>query len=289
MVNMDGSDASDEASGAAAPVVAPPVVDTRGRVCLRCGYDLSGLQATGVCPECGTPVAHSLHGNLLLYSAPEFLKKLHRGVFLILAAIIVMFVAMMGAIALEFITAAGVLLPEWEAVADLAGVASSLGIMAGWWLLSEPDPAFIGRDDGGRARRLVRITVAVAASLTLAVFIVEQAAPAGNPASDGLEVAGSIAGLIAVAVHYFASMVYIQWLARRIPDEYVLRRSRLLMWLGPLLYFPGCVILIGPLIGLVLYWNLLDHIRKQLKRIRAEQASMGLATGAGGALGLSSQ
>lgn len=44
------------------------------------------------------------------------------------------------------------------------------------------------------------------------------------------------------------------------------------MWLGPLLATFGLVIIgLGPLIALVLYWNMLDWVRKDLKRIRAER------------------
>jgi len=32
--------------------------------CIQCGYDLSGTAIGGACPECGTPVAESLHPRL---------------------------------------------------------------------------------------------------------------------------------------------------------------------------------------------------------------------------------
>jgi hypothetical protein len=47
--------------------------------CLRCGYNLRGLKIDGLCPECGAPIARSLHGNLLGYSAPEYVAKLQAG------------------------------------------------------------------------------------------------------------------------------------------------------------------------------------------------------------------
>ena len=31
------------------------LVEARGRVCFRCGYDLAGLGDAGQCPECGVP------------------------------------------------------------------------------------------------------------------------------------------------------------------------------------------------------------------------------------------
>lgn len=58
------------------------------RACVSCGYNLKGLAVTGACPECGLSIEKSLRGDLLEYASPEYLAKLHRGVFLILSSII---------------------------------------------------------------------------------------------------------------------------------------------------------------------------------------------------------
>ena len=43
------------------------------------------------------------------------------------------------------------------------------------------------------------------------------------------------------------------------------------MWLGPLLQTVGLLLIgLGPLIALVMYWNMLDVMRKHIKRILAE-------------------
>jgi ribosomal protein S27AE len=39
--------------------------------CRRCGYNLRGLSRDGRCPECGTPIGLSTHGDLLRSSGPE--------------------------------------------------------------------------------------------------------------------------------------------------------------------------------------------------------------------------
>ena len=50
-----------------------------------------------------------------------------------------------------------------------------------------------------------------------------------------------------------------------------------MMWLGPLLFTVGALCIgLGPLVAVVLYWNMLDWVRRDLKRIRAEQAAFGL-------------
>lgn len=40
-------------------------------------------------------------------------------------------------------------------------------------------------------------------------------------------------------------------------------------WLLPVIYVVGAIVVIGPLIALVMYWNLLDRVRKHLKSIEA--------------------
>ena len=52
-------------------------LDDDGRIleddlaCLACGYNLRGLLPDGACPECGTAVGRSTHGNLLRFCDPR--------------------------------------------------------------------------------------------------------------------------------------------------------------------------------------------------------------------------
>ncbi len=85
-------------------------------------------------------------------------------------------------------------------------------------------------------------------------------------------------GLLALgvsAVQFFAAMLYLRWLAPRLPDDEVDAWARRLMWLGPLLVTVGALIVVGPLIAMVLYWNLLDRVRRNLKQIMHRQSSSG--------------
>jgi hypothetical protein len=86
-----------------------------------------------------------------------------------------------------------------------------------------------------------------------------------------LVVVMNLASLAASGLQFFASMIYLRWLAPRLPDDRVFKRAKMLMWLGPLLMTVGAFILIGPLVALVLYYNLLNWVRLDLKRILGEQ------------------
>lgn len=59
-------------------------LDATGRLdqdlpCLRCGYNLRGLAPDGSCPECGTAIGRSAHGDMLRFCDPVWVSKLARG------------------------------------------------------------------------------------------------------------------------------------------------------------------------------------------------------------------
>jgi len=195
-------------------------------------------------------------------------------VFLIQAAIIIQVLLVFLGIALAFSNVAARIAGfhlGWSGISF--GV--SLMSLVGWWWLSSPDPAYSGSNDGSTARKVVRATVIINAAGTFLPLIFGKANPAvlaqGGLAAPGaaLSAAASIASTIAWVVWFFAAMRYLQWLAPRLPNVRVLERAKLMMWLGPVLYTVGMLFCgIGPLVALVLYYNLLDWVRNDLKAIR---------------------
>lgn len=265
-------------TGAAPPTVpGPPVApagnDTAGRTCVVCAYSLHGLAPDGLCPECGTPVAHSIRGNLLKYASPEYLKRLHRGVILIQTGIILgVPVAVASALA---VPGAGA-----ESVAALAGVAVSAVSACGWWLFTELDPGHAATDSGATPRTMIRASVLASIPMAVVSTVADALKPAGSAASasDPLTILSAIANLgllVALTTRYFAAMLYLRWLAGRIPDEKVRTRAKDLMWPGPLVLL---LFVIGLVVVLVLYWRMLTWVRKDLKRIRAENEAARLAS-----------
>jgi hypothetical protein len=67
-------------------------LDAEGRVaddvpCAHCGYNVRTLPADGVCPECAHPVAWSLRGSGLCYVPSAWLRRVNRGVLILLCAL----------------------------------------------------------------------------------------------------------------------------------------------------------------------------------------------------------
>ncbi|MFG0251970.1 MAG: hypothetical protein ACF8NJ_03755 [Phycisphaerales bacterium JB038] len=243
--------------------------------CRQCGYNLRGLTPEGKCPECGTPIERSLRGNLLVYSSPEYLTKLHQGVFLILAAIVaqiiltVLAIVLMAAVGLQGASTAGV-----QLVLNGLGIAVSVASWYGWWLFSSPDPAFVGLERGNAARRVVRVAVMLIAALTIAQTGMSYAVNSGTAVSTLSLALLTLVGLLSLAASatmFFASMLYMRWLTPRIPDPKLFERSKMYMWLLPILVTVGAIACgLGPLVALILYWNHFEFTRRHIKRIRQE-------------------
>lgn len=255
------------------------------RPCLSCGYNLRGLPTSGSCPECGTPVERSLRGNLLLYSSPDYVASLHRGVFLIQAGIITTILSSVTIVGLYFAIDQGLTVidvSDMNLIGMVFTIATGAASVIGWWLLSTPDAAVLGSATGQRPRRIVRIAVIASTAaavlehiLSLAGFAaVQWFSPTGHPL-ELLMMGATLAPWIAYIVWFFAAMHYILWLAPRLPSAKAISSARTLEWVGPVISVFLCVL--GWLIALVMYYNLLDEVRLNLRRIRREQAKAAAA------------
>ena len=233
--------------------------------CKSCGYDLTGLDPFGNCPECALAIERSLTDDRLANASPAYLARLHSGAFWIQTGIVVIilniFVAMGIGMAAQMLGLSNL---AATATVLLGSLVASVMIAAGWWRFTEPDPSFTGRADASTARVWVRAATLGSLGATLLNAGVQT-----FTAAPELVMFTTIVYYVAFVIQYFASMVYLRWLTPRIPNWRAFRRSKTLMWLGPVLAIPGACVLVGPLVALVLYWNMLDWIRKDLKAIRA--------------------
>ena len=205
----------------------PPsgVVDAAGVVaedapCRKCSYNLKGLAVAGRCPECGTPVGVSVHGDLLRYSEPQWLMKLSNGAAFIFWGIL--FGVGLGIVAGVFIVAIG----PWVGI--IVNMLAGLASLYGAWLLTEPDPSGIGEDRYGTSRRIIR--VGVAANLVgYAVNMINLTAVPPPELRTAITIVGVMISLIHV-VGQFAMLRYLEKLSLRIPDERLSRTARTLFW-----------------------------------------------------------
>jgi hypothetical protein len=246
------------------------------RSCIRCGYSLTGLPDSGKCPECATPVADSRRGFLLRFAAQEWLAKVDSGLGLVLNGILLSIVVALLNIAASFAFSGSLAVTVVMAV---MGLATQAMIAYGYFKFSEPDPGYTGIERPDSARQWLRIAVIAGAAIAVVQLLLTITMLLGGGITPGaaggmmivLGILGlvGIAAMIAWAVQFFAAILYVRWLAKRVPDEAMVKKTRLYIWLLPVLATVGALIVIGPLIALVLYWNMLNALRKHVKASRA--------------------
>ncbi len=254
-----------------------------GHTCVSCGYALAGLPVHGKCPECGTDVQRSLRGFLLQYASPEYIGSLHTGLRLVLWGILGK-VVLMVTVFLAGAAASG--LPGFLQVFMPAvmgvDVLVSLVMAVGYWKVSEPDPQLQGMESPVTARVVLRASTVIGAVCTVV------AAPQALVAGTGGGVAGygllaaimglaGLLGTLAWLVQAVAMLTQARFLGRRVPDRKIVDLAGRYRWVLPLisvLFF--CVLFLGPLLAIVLYWNLLDRLRKHVKMIQERGVPAGL-------------
>ncbi len=196
-----------------------PQTITRDVLCVRCGYNLRGLDLAGRCPECNNPIAQSVEGDLLPRADPVWLERLQLGMTVKLWNLVVGF--LVGVVAGILVGAAG--LPGvFVTLVALAGAA--LGLWAAF-LITSQEPRVSMTEDPVSLRRVVR-------GCAVAVVFAQVMQQAGEYAPNGaaLLVIGLALGVGASVVSYFGEFVYLRRFARRIPDARLVRSTTTVMW-----------------------------------------------------------
>ena len=255
-------------------VAAPGLIDAAGNLvseipCRKCGYALRGLNLAGRCPECGSAVGLSIHGDLLRFSDPAWLRTLQRGVRLVIASIAIQFLAVISIIAMS--AARPAMRGDALFLASIIGVVGAVLGFLGGWQLTEPDPSGIGEDRYGTSRRIIRIALAIGIINTLLHFI-ENLSTVPPAVRITLTIVAGVSGLAGLIGH-FAQLNYLSKLALRIPDVAVAKRARFLMWAIGISY--GFVLVVG---GVVAVMTLMSSARPQLGVLLALGCPIGLAT-----------
>jgi len=275
-----------------------------GALCRGCGYELTGLSAEGHCPECGKPIAESLKGDRLLYAPAQYLQSLHRGTITILASILFYVVGSLASGIAGFAMAAsmGTVAPAARTGSALAmqSTVAAFGVgisvfysilsIAGWYWFTEQDQGVGVLNKADSTRKLVRsmaiangvcgILSAIAGLFGLGLaqsFAFGRAGGANSP-GPSLIILAVLAGLVGLAVfvlwviQFFASLNYMAWLIGRLPDEPMRQRALKYRWMLPLIFILGYACLgLGPLIALVMYYNLINQMRIIIRNIRVQR------------------
>lgn len=200
--------------------------------CVRCGYNLRGLQREATCPECGTPVERSLLGNYLRFADPDWVKKLSLGTSLMLWNIVIVVVLnLLG----QFFSAFSVL--PYEIEVGIGLVASGLATAA-VFLVTTQEPAISITEDTVTLRKAVRASALIA--FAGAVF---EVGPTYLEETTLVLISVQLIGGLANLFMTIGQFVYFRRFALRIPDEDLARSTTIVMW-G--LVFAGiCALLIS--------------------------------------------
>lgn len=257
----------------------PLVADlaTMDVMCRRCAFNLRGLTPEKNCPECGYPIRYSIAVDHLIYSSPDYLRKLSQGLAWVLIVTILQFVIGIGSaivVVIFSINAASTgtpVPPQWQLIGTLLSVPLTFGLLYGWWLFSEPDPGVASTQQGQTPRRIVRWATVI----NVGISVVSAFAVIGALMSTVMAITMSgisIISLIAGLFQFFASLLYVKWLATRMHDRKLADAAARNLWLLPLIYILGlCLLGLGPLIAIILYLVMLNELRTKINAIRARQ------------------
>lgn len=197
--------------------------------CLRCGYNLTGLSADQRCPECGTPIERSLHGDLLRYADDTYLHNVWigtQGVILFLGLHALLTFVSCSVPVLSLLGVPGNMGTFYK-VQSYIWFAFALGMLAATWLQSVRDPGQLSQYRGERLRFALRGCLGLQAfgSLLSALAVTF---PQFQAASG---VVTTYYWSAAVAL-FVSQNLYMIWLVRRIPSDRLATSLRMLIIFG---------------------------------------------------------
>src|SRR3954447_6999775 len=125
------------ASDLVSSTIPEPAAQVADVPCRKCQYNLRSLPPDGRCPECGTPIAFSIQGDLIRFSDPNWVQGLRCGA---VVSVIAMLVSLVGSALVSFV------FRRSQMAQIFSNFISELFFLIGAWLLTMPDPGGVGED-----------------------------------------------------------------------------------------------------------------------------------------------
>ncbi len=213
-------------------------------LCIHCGYNLTGLQGSSMCPECSTAIERSVRGDQLRYADAEWLtcvsrgiRCVHAGFFTGVIACVVFFVVIGPAHAY--------LKPKctpfiWDFSLPLALSAPGFLMLWGVMALTRVDPRLALTERSLTTRRFARgsaILVMTLLPFVLSIIARETRGVASHPTLMGAVKLMFGLGLVSVLV---AVTSYLGCLVKRVPAQELAQRCGLVVNL-----IAGCTVLLA--------------------------------------------
>lgn len=252
--------------------------------CFWCDYDLSNTAPDSKCPECGVPVFASIGQGVLATVPYEKLKTIHDGMKFVTVLILVYIVTVVATMvvlgaATVSATLSNTSMHIMVVIAAIVNNTILLAIVYGWHMFSAPLTEIPRQLDANDRRTFLRtmnwiFAVTTVATLLLALIPTNYSSTAAPTAVDIISGLLSLASVVIMLIYFIAQVRYVEWIAKLVRNRKMERRAKHLVWSGPLISILGFIILfIGPLIALILYWNMIEYTRRDLKKIvqRAER------------------
>lgn len=197
------------------PGSTPPVILDRDTPCRSCGYNLRGLTDDGSCPECANPIRASPVPDLLADADPQWLHDLFVGVLLLTVYPVARpFISTLVAAGAE---------NRWMESFTLAM------LVAGAWLLSEPEPGCARRPSASRTNAIVKGAALMAGLVGL--VRIASGTVSGWPANASAATYQAMVFLV-----YLGALHRARHLAERAPDRALVRWTRRAMLILPVFW-----------------------------------------------------
>lgn len=268
--------------------------------CASCGYDLAALGADAVCPECGHANVTGSDPELLRNSGVEFLGVLARGALVIEVAWVLKAVLNAGGMVLGFLAGLNTVVQQgkiplslpWlkfvpsQHAANLLLTPTALLVdgaaLVGWWMLTSPSPIEAEGESRRKARRLLRVVLAVFLVIELSKFIGMLSPAMQTMATQGYRFTmGTVSWPIAAAIligtlvyvvmmlaQFYLSMRHMEDLAVRAEEPALVRDCKRGLWALPAIYVLGTCMVIGPFVASLGFIWLVGRLRVVIARHR---------------------